>query len=231
MDDFTVAILRGGVDRACNAKLIVVSGGDIDEIKARDEAYLDSFKEYARKYETFVVPGLYMEKGYLCLCLIDDRGDVIGVQRAIHKNISNFPSIKRDSKINIIDTPFAIVFLCVDIDIYRPEVIRAAVALGAEVIVSIQYIEEKRYNEAMILAGAWQNAQQNCVYIVNAHNFGGDIIGPCETASDFSGFIKRMDTHSDHICAKLSRKAREKAYKNFPIFKTLNTEWYKKAFK
>ena len=89
-------------------------------------------------------------------------------------------------------------FLCVDIDIYRPEVIRAAVALGAGFIVSIQYIE-KRYNEAMILAGAWQNTQQK-LFIYSKHNFGGDIIGPCELASDFSGFIKRMDTFRSYMC-------------------------------
>lgn len=231
MHDFTAAILKENNRTSINGQLVVISGADIENINSRKGDFLEKWCEFAKRLGIFIVPGLYIEDNYLCLCLIDDRGQIVGVQKACHINKESFPKLKQDSNLNIMDTPFARLFLCVDVDIYKPEVIRAAVFLGAEIIVSGQYIQKNRYSESMLLAGAWQNAQQNCVYIINAHNFGGNIIGPCETSKDLSGFIKRMENQSNLISAKLSSKAREKAYDSFPIFKTLNTELYRKAFK
>lgn len=231
VNDFTVVIVDEKAKINVDGQLMVISGAGRERINSRDDDFLDYWCEFANKHEIFIVPGLYIEDNYLCLCLIGHRGEIIGMQKACHINKENFPELKRDSNINIIETPFARIFLCVDVDIYKPEVIRAAVFSGAEIIVSVQYIQRDRYNESMVLAGAWQNAQQNCVYIINAHNFGGDIIGPCETSEDLSGFIKRMDRQSDFIFANLSGKARDRAYDSFPIFKTLNTALYGKAFK
>lgn len=231
VNDFTVAILNEKANTNVDGQLMVISGADREKINSRDDDFLEQWCKFANRNEIFVVPGLYIEDNYLCLCLIDHRGEIIGVQKACYINKENFPELKRGSNIDIIETPFARVFLCVDVDIYKPEVIRAAVFSGAEIIVSVQYIQGDRYNESMVLAGAWQNAQQNCVYIINAHNFGGNIIGPCETSGDLSGFIKRMDRQSDFISADLSHKARDRAYDSFPIFQTLNIELYRKAFK
>lgn len=233
MQDFIVAILNENTKPSVEGQLVVISGADKEAIDSREGDFLEKWCEFSAINKVFIVPGLYIEDNYLCLSLIDDKGKRIGKQKACHINIENFPELKRDSNLNIIDTPFARVFLCVDVDIYKPEVVRAAVFSGAEIIISVQYIQGNRYNESMVLAGAWQNAQQNCVYIINAHNFGGNIIGPCETTEDLSGFIKRMrgPSESDFISANLSNKARDKAYDNFPIFKTLNTGLYQKAFK
>lgn len=231
MQDFTVAILKDNTKTSANGQLVVITGADKENINSREGDFLEKWCGFARTHEMFVVPGLYIEDNYLCLCLIDDRGKIIGVQKACHFNKESFPGLKRDSNLNIIDTTLARVFLCVDVDIYKPELVRAAVFSGAEIIISVQYIQKYRYNESMVLAGAWQNAQQNCVYIINAHNFGGNIIGPCETSKDLSGFINKMGNESDFISANLSSKARDKAYDSFPIFKTLNTDLYRKAFK
>lgn len=231
MHDFTAIILKEMANTSVDGQLVVVSGADIDSIRTRGDTFLEKWCEYANKHNIFIVPGLYMEDNYLCLCLINDRGEIIGSQKACHLNKENFPEVNRDSNLNIIDTPFAKVFLCVDVDIYKPEVIRAAVLSGAEIVISVQYIQKNRYNESMVLAGAWQNAQQNCVYVINAHNYGGNIIGPCEASEDRSGFIRRMDAQSNYMFAKLSSKTRSQAYDNFPIFNTLNTELYRKTFK
>lgn len=231
MQDFSVAILKENADTNIEGQLMVISGENKENIYAREGTFLEKWCEYAEKHDIFIVPGLYIEGNYLCLCLIDNRGKIIGIQKACHINKENFPDLKQDSNLNIIETPFAKVFLSVDVDIYKPEVIRAAVFSGAEIIVSVQYIQDNRYNESMVLAGAWQNAQQNCIYIINAHNLEGSIIGPCETSDDRSGFIKRMDAQLDFISAKLSSKARDGAYDGFPIFKTLNTNLYRKMFR
>lgn len=231
MQDFTVAIIGENTKTSVDGQLVVISGADKESINSRDDDFLEKWCEFATRNKVFIVPGLYIEDNYLCLCLIDDRGKVVGVQKACHINKENFPELIRDSNLNIIETPFARVFLCADVDIYKPELVRAAVFSGAEIIISVQYIQGNRCNESMVLAGAWQNAQQNCVYIINAHNFGGNIIGPCETSEDLSGFIKRMGSEANSISANLSSKARDKAYDSFPIFKTLNTDLYQKAFK
>ncbi len=236
MLDCSVAIINGkqnmyGTVEPYSVKLAVIAGDSIKDIKQREvTSFLEGWKEYARTNRIFLVPGLYIEQDYLCLCLMDDEGRIIGRQRACHLNTSCFAELKRDSNINIIETPFAKIFLCPDVDIYKPEVIRAAVFMGAELVVSVQYIDPNRYNDSMIMAGPWQNAQQNCIYILNAHNLGGDIIGPVEASQDLTGFICRMSNLESEISAILSSSVRDRAYQNFPIFKTMNVDLYKRYF-
>lgn len=236
MRDFSVVMINPkkdptGFADVGHTELVVLAGDSIEDVKNRDvNNYLNEWAKYAREHGVYIVPGLYIEDDYLCLCLIDDNGRVMGSQRACHLNTRSFPELRRGDNINIIDTPFAKIFLCVDVDTLKPQIIRAAVLMGAEVVVSVQYIAPDRYNESMILAGAWQNAQQNCIYILNAHNLGANIIGPCETSEDLSGFIKRMGADSRDMRAELSASSRDKAYGNFPIFKTLNRNLYNRYF-
>ncbi|CAA7602663.1 Carbon-nitrogen hydrolase [Acididesulfobacillus acetoxydans] len=212
-------------------QLAVFWADDLAVIRGRNyEMFISEAAEFAIRNNVFLVPGLYIKEEHLCLCVMDNKGNLIGEQKATHLNSAWFGDLQRSSEIRLIDTPFAKLFLCVDIDIYKPEVLRIAALLGAEIVVSSQYIAEEDFNEAMILAGAWQQAQQNCLYVIHSTNITGNIIGPCAAVQDLSGFITRTETRTP-LYAELSAKNRQQAYTAFPVFKGLNLQLYQNHLK
>jgi predicted amidohydrolase len=209
-----------------NIQLGVFNEGDISTITGREpEKFICDAKEYAADNNIFLVPGLYIKDGFLCSCLIDNTGSIIGEQKGTHLNIDWFSDLKRATEINIIETPFGLIFLCVDVDIYKPEVIRIAALSGAEIIICSQFINSKDYSEEMILAGPWQEAQQNCLYILDSTNHGGNIIGPCNVTNDLTGYLARGG-FKDNIYSTLDSEKRIAAYESFPVFKSLNKNLY-----
>lgn len=225
---FAAGIFKRGEEIDKNIQLGVFIEGDITAIKERDpEKFILVAREYAASQNIFLVPGLYIKDEYLCSCLIDNTGKVLGEQKGTHLNKEWFCGLKRASEIYVIETPIGLVFLCVDVDIYKPEVIRIAALLGAEIVICSQYINSKDYSEAMILSGAWQEAQQNCLYIIDSTNYGGNIIGPCNVTDDLTGYMARGSLN-DNIHSTLDYEKRNTAIESFPIFKSLNKNLYNK---
>lgn len=236
MDIVKVALIRKDMKLKEGTQLVVFLEEDLFVVKNRDlGSFFAEAAEFAATHHVFLVPGLYLRDDYLCSCVMDNQGNVIGEQKATHLNRAWFDGLKRGSEINIIGTPFGKLFLCPDVDIYKPEVLRIATLLGAEIVVSSQYIAEEDFNEAMILAGAWQQAQQNCLYIIHSTNITGNIIGPCNVVEDLSGFMARTVFKKDELetslSAELSAEKRKKAYAAFPVFKSLNLKLYKNHFR
>ena len=227
MDKYTVEVI---IDKPKEIKsdIVIFQQKNLYSILNDGAALIECAKDFAVKNETYVVPGFYVKDGFLKSCIIDDRGETKGEQNAVHLG-KIFKNLTRGIDINIIETPFAKVFLCVDIDIYKPEVIRAAALLGAELIISMQYINEEDFCESMILSGAWQEAQQNCIYIVNTSNIESFITGPCETVSDLSGVIGKSKESS--LYCELDKKLRDEAYNKFPVFDSFNIDFYNKNIK
>lgn len=226
MKSVEVCIARQGGKINRNVQLVVFMEGDIFKIRGRDpEGYISNAKEYAAHEDIFLVPGLYIKDGYLCSCIIDKSGNVLGEQFGTHLNMDLFSDLRRASGINMIKTPIGKVFLCVDVDIYKPEVLRIAALSGAEIVICSQYIAPKDYSEEMILAGPWQEAQQNSLFILDSTNQGGNIIGPCNVTDDLTGYLARGN---ENIYSILDFEKRSAAMKNFPVFSSLNIKLYNK---
>lgn len=225
MDKYTVEVKLCDDPEDLKSNIVIFQQKNIYSILNDETVLIESAKDFAVKNETYVVPGFYVKDGFLKSCIIDDKGKIKGEQSAVHLG-KFFRNLKRGIDINIIETPFAKVFLGVDIDIYKPEVIRTAAMLGAELIISMQYISEEDFCESMIMSGAWQEAQQNCIYIVNTSNIESFIIGPCETTLDLSGIIGKSKDSS--IYCELDKKSRNKAYNKFPVFDSFNIDFYNK---
>lgn len=211
-----------------NIQLGVFFESDILTIRRREpDKFISTAKGFAADNNIFLVPGLYIRDVYLCSCLIDNTGTIIGEQKGTHLNIKWFSDLKRAAEINVIETPIGLIFLCVDVDIYKPEVIRIAALSGAEILICSQFINSKDYSEEMILAGPWQEAQQNCLFILDSTNHGGNIIGPCNVTDDLTGYLARGGI-KDNIYSTLDSEKRNAAYENFPVFKSLNKSLYNK---
>ena len=70
----------------------------------------------------------------------------------------------------------------------------------------------------LVMAGPWSVCQANCLPIALAQAKGGQLILPCPMTEDSSGFGRsRFDT--EELAA---------AYREFPVFDTLNPAFYEK---
>ena len=101
-----------------------------------NQNFLASCKKYAQSYGVYLLTSRVVADGYLCLFLFDDKGKIIGGQRAVSLNLSYLGTLSRSTDLNIVRTKFGNLFLAVDVDIYRPEILRAAALSGAEIILS-----------------------------------------------------------------------------------------------
>ena len=224
METVNVAVAGKRMDLKPGVQLAVFRQDDLSVIKSRSYGeFMQEAAEFAVQNNVYLVPGLYIKENHLCLSVLDNQGRVAGEQQATHLNTAWFGDLQRSPEINIIDTPFARLFLCVDIDIFKPEVLRMAALLSAEIVISSQYIKESDFNAAMVLAGAWQEAQQNCLYVLNSTNCGSHIIGPCAVSDDLSGFLAGGEAP---VYAQLSAAKRQEAYDEFPVFRSLNRKLY-----
>lgn len=183
------------------------------------------YRDFARAKSVFVVPPMYTRFGYICMSLISSDGNVIGEQRATHINKNFFTDLKCSDEINVFKTPFAKIFMAVDVDIFSPETIRIATFLGADLIISGQFINPKDYNDHLVRRGPWQQSQQNCIYIANVSNVAANIIGPCMVTQDKTGFLANNIT-SYPLQTKIIPALRDEAYTTFPIFDSMNTNAY-----
>jgi len=209
-----------------SVQLAVFPGADREAIRNGNSVdRIELAAAFARRQHAFVVPDLYIHHQTLCLGLVDDNGRLIMEQEATHLNPTWAGDLLRGDEIRVVETPFGKIALCVDVDIYKGEVLRIAALMGAEIVVSCQVIASQDYCREMILAGAWQQAQQNCLYILNSNNLNASIIGPCLTAPDQSGFLTDISS-SYPLQAELSDRKRKLAYRSFPVFQSLNPPLY-----
>lgn len=209
-------------------QLVVFRGTDREAIRSGNSVErIEQAAAFARRQHVFVVPGLYIHHQALCLCLLDDNGRLILEQEATHLNPTWAGDLLRGDEIRIVEAPFGKIALCADVDIYKGEVLRIAALQGAEIVVSCQVIASQDYCREMILAGAWQQAQQNCLFILNSNNLNASLIGPCMTAPDLSGFLTEISS-SYPLQAQLSGEKRTMAYRSFAVFRSLNPPLYRR---
>ena len=151
--------------------------------------YLIRCREYALTHGVYLIPSRFVLRGFLCLCLLSPKGELIGIQRATHLNLSMTEIRKRTSNIEVFDTGVGRIFLAVDTDIYHPELLRAAKRMGAQVVVSSQYISAFEYSSRHLLRGAYNAAQSNGLYVINTNGSTCSIAAPRQATPDQSGYL------------------------------------------
>lgn len=176
--------------------------------------YLEGCRIYAKEYEVYLVPARVVVDGMLFLCLIDPKGDMVGVQGATHLNLSTSEKLERETKVEVLDTPLGKIFLCVDVDIYNPAVLRLAALGGAQIVISSQYIDSYQFSKEMVKNGVWNAAQQNNFFVVGCCNHFKTVAAPMELTTDGSGYVAPPCTEKNLYC-KLFLNKLEKT-KNLP---------------
>jgi hypothetical protein len=161
-----------------DAQLVIFAADRCWIVEDDARAMLRKAAAYARRYGVFVLPERFIAQDCLCLCLLSPEAEVLGVSRASHLHMDLRGRFRRGDCIEPIATPFGRAALIVDTDIYFPQVARAAVAAGAQFLLSSQYVAPFDFTPDKIECGAVNAALSNAVTVVSAVDAGVSIIGP-----------------------------------------------------
>lgn len=167
---------------------VFFSDSGIPVAESETKEYISRACKYAHQHEVYLVPERFVLMGYHCMCLISPEGAVIGAQKCMHLH-PGIQANKRSTGIEILPTEFGGVFLCVDVDIYRPEIVRVAHDMGAQILVCSQYIAPGDYNSGMVTTGAWNAAQSNPVFVINVTNQYNCVCAPRPLTKNNDGFV------------------------------------------
>lgn len=188
MADISVSIVSGFCAPDADSQ-VVLSLCD-EEYTPENEAklMLKKASRYAQLYGVYFVPGRFIFRNYLCLCLIAPDGRLAGIQRAITLNLNFRGHLLRHDRLEPIDTPLGKIALLADVDINMPELVRRAAALGCDIIISSQYIHPCDYYEQRFLHAGVNAAASNLIPVAAAQagmglivSSGGDVlVGPAE---------------------------------------------------
>ena len=194
---------------AWGANFVVFSGSG-SEIVSEDfvKDYLAKACRYAKHHRIYLVPERFMLKEYHSMCLISPEGNVMGAQKAAFQNLTSKRG-KRSSQIEVLKTEFGSVFLCVDVDIYHPEVPRIAQAMGTAYMICSQFIQIGDYNTGMVTSGVWSAAQSCGMFVIGVSNQFNCVCAPRRLTPNDDGFIvtprMKMPIRADMRAEQLAR--------------------------
>jgi len=201
---------------------LVFFSGDPGKVISEADAkeYLRRACKYAQHYEVYLIPERFMLMGYQCMCLISPGGKVIGAQRAIHLYHPASPSAKRGTEIDVINTEFGGIFLCVDVDIYHPEVVRIAAQTGAAFVFCAQRIKGEDYANHMVVTGLWGAAQSGGVFSVGVSNQFHAVCAPLALTPMEDGFLVNP-TKKTPLLVKMCADDLERCQRRRPLSRKL----------
>lgn len=133
--------------------------------------------KYAAKNHVFLVTQRFIVEDFLCACMFGPDGVLIGVGQATHLNLSlRQHNLQRSDEVSVFDTPFGKTALLVDVDINMPQVCRAAVRMGAELIISTQHMPLYDFYEDRVNYGAVNAARSNGVQVISVIGTGAAVV-------------------------------------------------------
>ena len=203
--------------------LVVFKNGEAVVTPDYEELFLASCRKYAQKYHVYLATCLFESEGFLCMALLSPEGEILGIQRATHLNLDYLQQYQAYDKLEPITTPIGKIFLSVDVDILRPEILRIAIFEGCDFIISSQMFPLQEFNEERIFFGARSAAVTNRIPVIHVTPYSAALAVPPELTSDNSGFLcyptaKAAVAEFDWEHASLSRKVLVDSLKSSTCF-------------
>ncbi len=175
-----------------NLVLFCEAHDSIPEAEARD--YLSRCRQYAKTYHVYLTAGPFIIQNRLCLCLLDPDGHPLAIQKATYLNLLHHAALDPADRIQVIKTELGSLSLLPGVDVFHPEVSRAAVLQGAEVLLSVAFLDAYDLNPIRSMSGCWAAAQANQVPVLGVSNVDCCVAAPCSLTNNSSGFILAPQT-------------------------------------
>ena len=174
-----------------DARLVMFADEDIHTSKLDVQKHLQLCAEYAAKYRVYLVSGLMVHNQNLCLCLFDAQGNLICRQAAVQLSLALGGKLTRDDRVQVVHTALGNLALCVDVDIFHPQVARAAALKGADVLLSIQHLDPVDDTQERLICSVWNAAQTNNLYVVNLAGSSCTVTCPAALTRAQDGYLVR----------------------------------------
>ena len=189
MNDLFLGVSEPFASPAWNCNMTIFSNSSGGFILEKDsKEYINKACKYAKHYEVYLVPERFVLLGYQCMCLISPEGKVLGAQKCICRNEKE-PDIKKSTELEVISTEFGGVAMCVDVDVYRPEISRVAANMGAQILICSQQIHDGDYNNGLVSSGVWNAAQSNNIFTIGITNAFNCVCAPRPMTRNNDGFL------------------------------------------
>ena len=189
LTELALCVVEAFTSPVWNSNFVLFAGRDdhaIPEENAKE--YINRACRYAKHHQVYVVPERFFLQEYHCMCLIAPDGRVLGAQRALFRHVhhTNHP---QGTDLEVITTEFGGITLCVDVDIFHPEVARMAASMGAQILICSQAISPVDYHSGMIVSGVWNAAQSNPLFVVGICPMGHCVCAPRALTKNRDGFL------------------------------------------
>ena len=190
MEELALSVGEPFTSPAWGSNFVVFAGETGQPIPEADtKEYLGRCCKYAKHFQAWLVPERFILMGYQCMGLINPEGKVLGAQKAICNGPAFKSQAKRSATLEVFHTQIGSIALCVDVDVYRPEITRIASNMGAQIIICSQSINQGDYSSHMVLTGAWNAAQIAGAYVIAVTNQFNCVCAPIESTTLRDGFL------------------------------------------
>lgn len=196
MDIFFTEVLPAFRAPSADTKLVIFFEKDIHKSHLAVTKHMKDCAEYARQHKVYLVTPLMEFQEYLCLCLLGPNGSLLGSQLALHLPLSMVGRLHADDMVEVYHTDLGNLALCVDSDIYHPQVSRTAALKGADVVISIQSIDPVDEVPERLMCSVWNCAQSNNVYVINLTTNSCTVACPVALTRGKDGYILRRGIQS-----------------------------------
>lgn len=177
MSRLSIAVVSPFEENPPVAKLVIFADGEHFVPESKAPEMIARAGKYALRNQIFLVTQRFVVEDYLCACMFDPHGNIIGIGQACHLNMSlRELNLRRSDEVTVFDTPFGKTALLIDVDINMPQVCRAAAEKGAELIISTQYMPLYDLSEERIDYGAVNAAASNRLQVIAAIDAGAAIV-------------------------------------------------------
>lgn len=226
MENFFMEVVASLQPPSSDARLVAFADGTIREAKAEVHKHLEQCVAYAKRHQVYLVTGLIVHDGNLCLCLISPAGELVCRQAANQLSDTLRSRLAAGSVQHVIQTELCNLTLCVDADIYFPQVLRAASLKGADVAISIQRLDPGEDTSARLMGSVWNASQTNNLYVMNLAANGCTVTCPSPLTRNRDGYLVRR-TSVVPVRFGFNTRRLDEVRARFPLLESLNTRMVK----
>lgn len=222
MENFFMEVVAPLQPPSSDARLVAFSDGSIRETKTDVHKHLQQCVAYAQRYRVYLVTGLMAHDENLCLCLLSPDGELLCRQAANQLSEALRGSLVADGCQQVVQTELCNLTLCVDADIFYPQVLRSAALKGADVAVSIQHLDPGENTPSRLMASVWNASQTNNLYVVNLAANGCTVTCPAPLTRNRDGYLVRR-TSVVPVRFGFNTRRLDEVRTQFPLMESLNT--------
>lgn len=224
MENFITEVVSNMKPPSPDARLIIFTEKDIHVSKLQVHKHLQICAEYAVQHKVYLVSGLLVHNGNLCMCLIGPEGDMLCRQAAIQLSMAFGGKLLPENVQQVVQTELGNIALCVDMDAFYPQVMRTAALKGADLVISVQHLDPVDDTPERLMCSVWNAAQTNNLYVVNLSGNACTVTCPAPLTRNKDGYLVRR-TGIVPLRFGFNMRRLDEVRAQFPLLDQINTSF------